>query len=66
MHLLSDAIINSISVPFLHIVDVVGAEITRKKMRKIGLLGTRFTMEKDFYKERLIKSFGIEVIIPRS
>lgn len=64
MHLLSDTIENSLSIPFLHIVDVIGQEITRKKLHKVGLLGTKFTMEKEFYKERLFNSFGIEVIIP--
>lgn len=64
MHIVSDSIESRLSVPFLHIVDVVGEEITKKKMRKVGLLGTKFTMEKDFYKERLHRSFGVEVIIP--
>ncbi len=64
MHLLSGSIENRLSIPFLHIVDVVGEEIIEKKMRKVGLLGTKFTMEKDFYKKRLKQSFGIETIIP--
>jgi aspartate racemase len=64
MHLLSDTIENNLSIPFLHIVDVIGQEITRRKLKKVGLLGTKFTMEKEFYKERLLHSFGIEVIIP--
>jgi aspartate racemase len=64
MHLLSDSIETRISIPFLHIVDVVGEEIVKNNMSKVGLLGTKFTMEKDFYKERLHRSFGVEVIIP--
>ncbi len=64
MHLLSDSMVSKLSVPFLHIVDVVGEEIKRRKMHKVGLLGTKFTMEKEFYKERLHHSFGVEVIIP--
>ena len=64
MHLLADSIEKSLTIPFLHMVDVVGEEIKRKQLNKVGLLGTRFTMEKEFYRERLFKSFGIEVIIP--
>jgi aspartate racemase len=65
MHLLSDSIEKRISIPLLHIVDVVGEEITKKKLHIVGLLGTKFTMEKDFYKKRLFQSFGIEVIVPK-
>ena len=64
MHLLADTIMNRITIPFLHIVDVVGREIERKKLYKVGLLGTKFTMEKDFFKDRLSKMYGIEVITP--
>lgn len=64
MHLLSDPIEKSLSIPFLHIVDVIGEEIRQKKFHTVGLLGTKFTMEKEFYKERLFRSFGLEVIIP--
>lgn len=64
MHLLADIIMNSITIPFLHIVDVVGQEITNKKLSKVGLLGTKFTMEKDFFRNRLSKTYGIEVIVP--
>ena len=66
MHLLSDSMESKLSVPFLHIVDVVGENIREKGIKKVGLLGTKFTMEKDFYRERLLRSFGIEVLIPDS
>lgn len=64
MHLCSQAITESISIPFLHIAEAVGMEITKHSFKKIGLLGTKFTMEKDFYKNVLDEKFGIEVIIP--
>ncbi len=64
MHLCSDAIIKNISIPFLHIAEATGLEIKSKNLKKVGLLGTKFTMEKDFYKEYILNSFGIEVIIP--
>ncbi len=66
MHLCSDAIIRNISIPFLHIAEAVGIEMSERKIRKAGLLGTRFTMEKDFYKEILKESFGVDLIIPDS
>lgn len=64
MHLCSPKMIESISIPFLHIADATGEEIVKKGIRKVALLGTKFTMEKDFYKEVLKDGFGIEVIIP--
>ena len=64
MHLLSDQIKQNISVPFLHIADATGKSIVAKKIRKVALLGTRFTMEKDFYKDILFQKYNIEVIIP--
>ena len=64
MHLCSDAITNNISIPFLHIAEATGMEIVKQDIKKVGLLGTKFTMEKDFYKEFLVDNFGIEVLIP--
>ena len=64
MHLCSKAILEKISVPFLHIAEATGREIIVRKLKKVGLLGTKFTMEKDFYKEVLREKFSIEVVIP--
>lgn len=64
MHLCTEAILKNISVPFLHIAEATGDEISRKNIEKIALLGTKFTMEKDFYKLVLKEKFGIETIIP--
>ena len=64
MHLCSSAIIDNISIPFLHIAEATGSEIKNKKLKKVGLLGTKFTMEKDFYKKYILDKFGVEVIIP--
>ena len=64
MHLCSPAIIENISVPFLHIAQATGEKIAGTGLKKVALMGTRFTMEKDFYKSFLINQFGIEVIIP--
>ena len=64
MHLLSENIKQNISVPFLHIADATGKSILSKKIKKVALLGTKFTMEKDFYKDVLFQNYNIEVIIP--
>jgi len=64
MHLCSPAIIENISIPFLHIAEATGLKITEMGLKKVALLGTRFTMEKDFYKTYIFNKFGIEVVIP--
>jgi len=53
----------AVSVPVLHIADVVGAEVNARGMGKVGLLGTRFIMEEPFYRDRLA-GHGFEVIVP--
>ena len=64
MHLCSEAIKKAISIPFLHIAEATGTEIRKRSIKKVALLGTRFTMEKDFYKKVVADKFDIEVIIP--
>ena len=65
MHKLADQIIANINIPFLHIADATAKKIVSANIKRIGLLGTRFTMEHDFYKGRLIDSFGLDVVIPK-
>ncbi|MEU1729292.1 aspartate/glutamate racemase family protein [Actinomadura sp. ATCC 39365] len=60
----SDDVERAVGVPVLHIADTVGAEIRARGMRKVGLLGTRFTMEEPFYLDRLA-AHGVEVVVPR-
>jgi aspartate racemase len=62
-HLTAETVQRSIRIPILHIVDAVAAEIEKQNMKKVGLLGTRFTMEKDFFAGRL-KKFGIDAVVP--
>ena len=64
MHKMAPEVQASIRIPLLHIVDVTAAEIKRRSLHKIGLLGTRFTMEQDFYRQRLSQDHGLEVLIP--
>lgn len=63
MHLLIDEVEAAVQIPVLHIGDVAGEAVRRQGLKKVGLLGTAFTMEKDFYRDR-IASHGIEVIVP--
>jgi aspartate racemase len=66
MHKSADEIQSRIRVPLLHIADATAEKIKAAGLRKIGLLGTRFTMEHDFYTGRLVDRFGLDVIIPNS
>ena len=63
MHKLVPDIEKEISIPILHIADATADAIKRKGIKKIGLLGTRFTMTQDFIKERLSRA-GLEVMVP--
>jgi aspartate racemase len=64
MHKLADEIEANIKVPFLHIADATAEKIHACGIQKIGLLGTRFTMEQDFYRGRLENKHGLEVLVP--
>lgn len=63
LHFTYDQLQAEINVPILHIADATAAAIKSKGIKKVGLLGTRETMELDFYKKRLA-NYGIEVIVP--
>lgn len=64
MHKVVPEIESQISIPILHIADATAKSLVRDGVTKVGLLGTRFTMEQDFYKGRITEKFGIEVIVP--
>ncbi|GAA2823027.1 aspartate/glutamate racemase family protein [Nonomuraea rubra] len=59
----SDEVARGTGVPVLHIADAVGAEVVSRGWRKVGLLGTRFTMEEPFIRDRLA-AYGFEVVVP--
>jgi len=63
MHKVAPAIAAGISLPILHIADATADELMAQGVKKVGLLGTRFTMEQAFYKDRLIAR-GIAVVVP--
>ncbi|HND47078.1 MAG TPA: aspartate/glutamate racemase family protein [Anaerolineales bacterium] len=64
MHKLADQMTSNVSIPLLHIADATAEKIVAAGIKRIGLLGTRFTMEHDFYKGRLIHNYGLDVLIP--
>jgi len=63
MHRVADAIEAEVSIPLLHIADATAAAIVADGGVRVGLLGTRFTMEEDFYRDRL-SARGLEVVLP--
>lgn len=63
MHKLADKIQENINIPILHIADCVAKECVKQKIKRVGLLGTRYTMTEDFLKRRLIKN-GLDVYVP--
>src|SRR5262245_19041575 len=64
MHKVADAIQAQISIPLLHIADPTASRIKNRGLDTIGLLGTRFTMEEAFYKDRLAQRHGLRVLVP--
>jgi len=64
MHKVAPQIERHLSIPILHIADATAEQLKRDGITRVGLLGTRFTMEQDFYKGRLTANFGIEVLVP--
>jgi aspartate racemase len=63
MHLMADAMAAEIDIPLLHVVDQTSAAIVKEGLKRVGLLGTAFTMERPFYRDRLAAA-GLEVLIP--
>ncbi len=64
MHRVAPAIEAAVRIPLLHIADPTGEAIRRAGFTRVGLLGTRFTMEQAFYRERLESRHGLEVLVP--
>jgi len=64
MHKVSPLIEQNINIPILHIADATALKLQEDGIKKVALLGTKFTMTEDFYKQRIIDKFGIDVVIP--
>jgi len=63
MHKVIDIITEKITIPILHIADATANQIEKASLQKVALLGTKYTMEQDFYRAR-VEGFGIEVLVP--
>lgn len=66
MHKVADAVQAAVSIPLLHIADASAARVQAAGLNTIGLMGTRYTMEEGFYKDRLSQRFGLRVITPNA
>ena len=63
MHKVAETVESAVSIPLLHVAEMTADELARNGIDRVGLLGTKYTMEQDFYKRRLVDR-GIEVLIP--
>jgi aspartate racemase len=66
LHKIADEVQASVHIPLLHIIDTAAETIKAERLQKVGLLGTRYTMEEDFYTGRLVGKHGLEVVIPNA
>ncbi|SNY94779.1 aspartate/glutamate racemase family protein [Flagellimonas pacifica] len=64
IHIVSNTIIKNISIPFLHIANATGEAVLEQQIKKVLLLGTKYTMEKDFYTKTLEDTYRLEISIP--
>lgn len=64
MHKVAPGIEDALTIPLLHIADATAEALLKENVQKVGLLGTAFTMEQDFYKGRLSEKFGLDVLVP--
>ncbi len=64
MHKVADEMMSGVRIPLLHIADVTAEKVRAAGLRKVALLGTRYTMEQDFYRRRLAERHGLDVVVP--
>jgi len=64
MHKVADEVQSAISIPLVHIADATAEKLVSDGIKRVGLLGTKFTMEQGFYKDRVTAKYGIDVIVP--
>ncbi len=64
MHKMAGEVQRSIGIPLLHIADATAEVIKARGLQRVGLLGTRFTMEEDFYRGRLAEKYALDVLVP--
>lgn len=66
MHKVAPEIERAIEIPLLHIADATAEHLINSGIKKVGLIGTAFTMEQEFYKGRLTNKYGLEIIVPNN
>jgi aspartate racemase len=66
MHKMAEEVQQGVGIPLLHIADATAEVINARGLQRVGLLGTRFTMEEDFYRGRLVEKFHLGVLIPEA
>lgn len=64
MHKVAPQIEENINIPIVHIADATGEALVKEEIKKVALLGTKFTMTESFYKDRIQEKFGVEVVVP--
>lgn len=64
MHKVADQVEDAINIPLIHIADATGEALVNAGIERVGLLGTAFTMEQDFYKGRLAEKFDLDILVP--
>ena len=64
MHKVADNVERAVDIPLLHIANATAEVLVREGVKKVGLLGTAFTMEQDFYRGRLAEKYGLDVVVP--
>ena len=64
MHRVADEIQRRVAIPLLHIADSTADKVVKAEIGSVGLLGTRYTMEESFYRDRLSQGHGLEVLVP--
>jgi len=66
MHQMADEVQQSIAIPLVHIADATAEVVKAQGLQRVGLLGTRFTMEQDFYRGRLVEKYALDVLVPEA
>jgi aspartate racemase len=64
MHKMAPEVQSTVTIPLLHIADTTAIEIKKRGIKRVALLGTKYTMEEDFYKGRLVNDYDLDVVIP--
>jgi len=64
MHKMAPEVQSTVTIPLLHIADTTAIEIKKRGIKRVALLGTKYTMEEDFYKGRLVDDYDLDVVIP--